>query len=185
MKRKNIEKLSKILFAQLNEQKELKIKKSKALNYAIDTPTAESSPFDLCEYDFAVSERFKKLVTNLINYPNNLRFDYNNNFITITIDNIKDLKKTIVSNPSAVKSAYDSNCLKIEINKVAFEVAQGYEKRTRYKDPDMYAHFIETIKDKVKEINGNNFNDIYNLIAKESGIIRDSNLDDVFNHEED
>jgi len=43
----------------------------------------------------------------------------------------------------------------------------------------MYNDLIDIIKDKVKEINSNNFNTIWENISRESGILRDSNLDEI------
>jgi predicted metalloprotease len=38
------------------------------------------------------------------------------------------------------------------------------------------------VMNKVREINADNFNSIWEVISKESGILRDSNLDDILNN---
>jgi hypothetical protein len=43
----------------------------------------------------------------------------------------------------------------------------------------MYNELIDITKDKVNEINASNFNNIWENISKESGILRDFNLDEI------
>jgi len=183
MKKKDLKKVSKLLFDQLQEQKDKLAAAKKAErenNSKLCEPCTEASPFELCEYDVNVSERFKKLVNNIINYPDNLRFDYNANWISISTDSIKDLKKSNSNNSNSPRKISDSDHLRIEITKTGFTLEQGYNKYSRYKDDTMYDYFIEIVKAKVKEVNATNFNNVWDLIAKESGIVRDSNLDDIF-----
>jgi hypothetical protein len=45
----------------------------------------------------------------------------------------------------------------------------------------MYNDLIDDIKDITKKINSDNFTEIWTDVMKESGVIRDSNLDDLLN----
>ena len=45
----------------------------------------------------------------------------------------------------------------------------------------MYNDLIDDIKDITKKINSDNFLEIWDDVMKESGVIRDSNLDDLLN----
>ena len=45
----------------------------------------------------------------------------------------------------------------------------------------MYSDVVDEIKDKLKQINADNFNEIWSGIMKDSGLMRDNNLDEIFN----
>jgi hypothetical protein len=43
----------------------------------------------------------------------------------------------------------------------------------------MYGELLPKISEKLREINSDNFDQVWSKIMKESGIIRDSNLDEI------
>ena len=178
MKKKDIKRISKKIFEQITT------------NYSIyDKPVKENnSEKELVgEYDEMISNRFKKLVNNLIKYPDNIRLSYNDHSISLEVSDIKSLKKDTTksmsyNNSNMVKSNDNDNISIYIYNHPVdgkFSITQGYSKSTKYSDINMYNDLIETIKDKVKEINSDNFNNIWEDISRESGILRDSNLDDI------
>jgi hypothetical protein len=130
------------------------------------------------DYDESVSTKFKKLLSNILKYPDNLNVSYTNLVISISTSSVKSLKKAIVR-PTLHS---DEDQLRIEINKSGFIVCHGYSKESRYTDPNIYNESIDMVMNKVREINADNFNSIWEVISKESGILRDSNLDDILNN---
>lgn len=165
MKKKDLKKISKYLYGDIQARQNSPIKEQERVEEY------------KCEYDINVSNKLKKLITNLLNYPDNFNVDYTEHSITLRIDDVKSVKKVIKAS-NIIQS--EENHLIIEIRKnQGFMLNLGYRKMTRYKDIGIYDEIIDQIKDKVKEINFNNFNDIWEVIAKESGVLRDSNLEDI------
>jgi hypothetical protein len=118
------------------------------------------------------------MILSLSNYKNNLRFDVNDSRISISTEDITLIK----SGRSKSNQLYnEENYLRIEVLKDGFSVNHGYNKRSFYKDDNMYNDLIDDIKDITKKINSENFTEIWTDVMKESGVIRDSNLDDLLN----
>lgn len=164
MKNKNLRKIAKIISEEIR-------------NASYPSPDKESETHQLCEYDSEVSSKFKKMILSLSNYKNNLRIDVNDYNICIVSDDITSIK---VNNKSS-KLYNEENYLRIEINKKGFSLNHGYNKRSFYKDNNMYNDLIDDIKEITKKINSDNFSEIWNDVMKVSGVIRDSNLDDLLN----
>ena len=163
MKKKDLKKIAKII---TNEIK----------NY--NSPVMEKEDYIWSEYDSEVSSKFKKMILSLSNYKNNLRFDVNDSKISITTDDLTLIKSGKASNNRLYN---EENYLRVEITKEGFNVNHGYNKRSFYKDDNMYNDLINDIKDITKRVNSDNFTEIWTDVMKESGIIRDSNLDDLLN----
>jgi len=53
------------------------------------------------------------------------------------------------------------------------------DKRLAYRDPKIYDDLIGEIQISFSKLNYNNFNDLYNEVMIDSGLARDSNLDDL------
>lgn len=179
MKKGKINKISKKIFKQISQN--YNISKKSHLNEGPEGPTENETKTDyICEYDEEVSTKFKKLFNNIIKYPDNIRISHTSSYINIEISDIKYIKKAY---PSSYGNMYKSNGeehLSIYVFKdTHFSLTQGYNKHTKYNDVNMYNDLIDIIKDKVKEINSNNFNTIWENISRESGILRDSNLDEI------
>jgi hypothetical protein len=197
MKKKDLKKVSKILFDQLEVRRET-IRKKKA-QYATEEPMAERDEFtNWCEFNQEVSDRFKKLFYNILKYPDNLSIEFGeaprHPYINVNTESIKSLKKASnINNNSGVQYPTTSKMakigeddqLRIEVNMTGFTLNYGYRKVTRYKDENIYSELINDVKERVKEINANNFNDIWETISKESGLLRDSNLEDIFSEIKD
>lgn len=173
MRKKDIKRISKKIFKQLDN-------KNKGDKISIDM-CSPVSDYDnnLCEYDEDVSNRFKKLFNNLIKYPDGIRLSYTSTHINIEVGDIKYIKKSRPVNNGMLKSNGDENLSIYIIKDNSFTITQGYSRVTKYNDSNMYNDLIEITRDCVKEINSNNFNTIYEDISRESGILRDSNLEDL------
>ena len=174
MKKKDLKKISKFLFNELEGYKEQNYDKK-------SVPSPYADDYQWCDYDEDVSIKFKKLVHNLLKYPDNLRIELGETWINLHTDNIKLLKNSSsMGTSNRNKLSSEEDYLKVEILKESgFSINYGYRKTTRYKDKFVFSELIDIIKERVKEINSDNFNDIWEKISKESGILRDSNLDDI------
>jgi hypothetical protein len=164
MKNKDLKKIAKIITDEIR-------------NY--NSPMAEKVEENIwCDYNSEVSTKFKKMILSLSNYKKNLRFDVNDCRISISTDDLTLIKS---SKTSSNKLYDEENYLRIEVTKEGFSVNHGYNKRSFYKDDNMYNDLIDDIKDITKKINSDNFLEIWDDVMKESGVIRDSNLDDLLN----
>lgn len=183
MKKKQLKKVSKYLFDQLEEHK-AEIRKRKMYSET-EAPTPMEEYSNWCEYDSDVSEKFKKLFYNVLKYPDGITIEFGDSYININSESVKRLKNTpnqATYNGSSKLSnkVSDEDYLRIEVSKVGFVLNYGYRKITRYKDDTMITQLLDDVKAKVKQINADNFNEIWENISKESGLLRDSNLDDIF-----
>ena len=132
------------------------------------------------EYDPEVSEKFKKMVLNLANYKNNININIDDNRVSISTGDIKSVKIPIKKNSNTLYS--DENYVEMSLTKnVGFSINYGYSLRSNYKDGNLFDEIQPILKQKLKEINADNFNEIWTDLMKESGILRDSNLDEIFN----
>jgi len=61
-----------------------------------------------------------------------------------------------------------------------FSINLAYQKRTSYSDKKIFSELIDIISQRVMEINKENFTSIWDKVIKESGIIRDNNLEQLF-----
>ena len=189
MKKKDLKKISNHLFNNLEKARQGKIAARKM--YETEPAVEENAiGYEWCEYDEDVTNRFKKLLSNILTYTDNLRIECTNSYISITTDSVKDIKK------SGGKSSYNSSgmgsvntkksseddYLRIEVIKdKGFAITYGYNKMSRYVNPNIYTEVFDEVKNRLKEMNAENFTEIWEKINKESGLMRDSNLSDIFN----
>jgi hypothetical protein len=168
MKSKNIKKITKELYRQIRLEKEEQVK---AKNDYIDG--------DWCEYDSEVSDKFKKMFLQIIDYKDNLRINISDSNISVYIQDVKNLKSK-----SKLKSNSDDDCLEILITKDrGYSLVKGYNKRSQFKDKDIFNQLEGIVKDRLSILNRENFNDIWENIMLESGLIRDNNLLDILKEE--
>jgi len=171
MKKKDLKKISKYLFDSIEKKNSPK----KNMDYSME----KDPGYKWCEYDASVSSKLTKLFNGLMNYTGNLEVEFSETWIHIQTDNIKKIKQS--SNSGQLTKLSEDDYLKIEITKgVGFLLNYGYRKITRYKDENIFDQLIDDVKRKVQEINANNFDSIWEKINKESGLLRDSNLDEIF-----
>ncbi len=171
MKSKKIKKIAKLIHEEFRnyDKKELSTLKS------------EVSNGEWSEYDPEVSEKFKKMVLNLANYKNNIHISIDSNRVGISTSDI-----TTVKNPTRKTSSNmvysDDNYVEMSLYKdLGFSVNYGYKLRSNYKDEKLFDELQPILVQRLKEINASNFNEIWSDLMKESGILRDSNLDDILN----
>lgn len=166
MKKKKIKKIAKLIFTEVLQK--------------MDAPTKNLSVrerVDYVPYDREVSEKTKNLILKLIDYNENVNINFSSESFGISTPDICSIKKKACKN-----TIYnDDNYLDIHVVKgEGFSINLAYQKRTNYEDKEMFSELIETISKRVMEINRENFTSIWDRVMKESGIIRDSNLEQLF-----
>jgi hypothetical protein len=164
MKKKKLKKLAKSLYKEINNlQKDLRPIRE-AINY--------------CNYDSKVSERFKNLVLCIIEYKENININVYNDVFSISVPDASLIKKPLQK--SRLHS--DDNYLEIIVNKSeGFSINYGYTKRSNYKDVNIFSELHPIVDKRLKEINAENFGEILETLMKESGIMRDNNLEQLLN----
>ena len=175
MKKKDLEKIGDIVAINIKSILE------KQMNYE---KVDKAEEYKTSAYDETVSNKFKKLVLNLLDYSETLHININDNSITISANDVKSIKNTNNTNNNTngpLKLQDDGNYLEISINKERFVMAKGYYNRTCYKDTSMYDYFEPILSKKLQEINATNFNTVWDDIMIDSGMIRDNNLLELFN----
>lgn len=171
MKSKKLKKLAKLIHEEVRNH-ESKLRPMKM--------SEEISNGDWSEYDSEVSDKFKKMVLNLANYKNNININIDNNRISISTGDIKSVKTPIKRNSNTLYN--DDNYVEMSLVKnLGFSVNYGYKLRSNYKDEKLFDELQPILVQKLKEINADNFNEIWSDLMKESGVLRDSNLDDILN----
>jgi hypothetical protein len=134
---------------------------------------------DWAEKDEDVSDKLKTMLLNLLNYRNNINININNSSLSISADNLSGIKKVRTSSSGLIKVS-DDDYFSVEIIKgTGFTINKGYNIRTQYLDNKMFDEILPLVTNKLKEINIENFNDFWNVVMKESGLMRDNNIDEL------
>lgn len=167
MKSKKIKKLAKLFHEEVR-------------NYdkrSIPTEVDMAVGIDWCEYDSEVSEKFKKMILNLSNYKNNININIDNNRVNICTSDIRLVKHTTKKIPHNEEGYVEMSLIK----NIGFSINYGYKLRSYYKDKKLFEELQPIIIQRLKEMNADNFNEVWVKLMKESGVLRDSNLDDILN----
>jgi hypothetical protein len=128
-------------------------------------------------FDLEVSNKTKKLVLDLMEYPDGVNVNLSEDNIILASSDITQIKKKIKSSNTVYN---DDNYLEIHIEKnKGFTINLSYRKRTNYEDKNIYNDLIDIVRSKVIEINRQNFIDIWHKVMIESGIARDNNLEEL------
>lgn len=171
MKSKKIKKMAKLIHEEFrNYERELRPMKM----------SEEISNGDWSEYDPEVSEKFKKMVLNLANYKNNININIDSNRISISTGDITTIKSQLKQKSNTLYN--DDNYVEMSLVKnLGFSINYGYKLRSNYKDEKLFDELQPILVQKLKEINADNFNEIWTELMRESGVLRDNNLDDILN----
>ncbi len=179
MKSKQLKKLAKLLFVEITQhQQEIKPVRKKRYNDALDEERTEVDTSQFNDYDEEVSTKTKKLILGLFQYRDRLNISISDNCINLSVYDLNNIKPKLVKN----KLATHENYLQIEVYKgKGFTIGYNDVGNSKYCDDKIFDELIVDIKRINQEINRNNFDSIYHIIMKESGVIREANLDEVFN----
>lgn len=131
---------------------------------------------DWSNYDVDVSEKFKKMVINLANYKNNIHVSIDNNRIYISTGDVK----TIKTGTKSKTLSNEENYLELSIYKNSgFTLNYGYKFKSNYKDIKIYDELFQIVSEKLREINASNFDEAWCNLMKDSGVLRDNNINDL------
>lgn len=76
----------------------------------------------------------------------------------------------------------DDNYVEMSLVKnLGFSINYGYRLRSNYKDENLFDELQPILTQKLKEINADNFNEIWTDLLKESGSLRDNHLEEIYN----
>lgn len=166
MKKKKINKLSELIVTSLSDI------------YPKKESHEEELILDCSEETFI---KFEKLVNHLIKYDVNISINtYSLNIYSSSYKKIKNDTKINGSAKNTVSN--ESELMEIFISKYDhFYMNIGYQKKCKFKRKGVYDHFYERFLKTLENNNNNNFIDVYNEIMKESGLLRDENLDNLLN----
>lgn len=171
MKSKKMKKLAKLIHEEVRSY-EKKLRPMKMVE--------EVSGGDWSEYDPEVSDKFKKMVLNLATYKNNININVDSSRVSISVGDITKVKIPIKRNSNALYN--EENYVEMSLYKdLGFSINYGYKLRTNYKDEKLFDELQPILVQKLKEINADNFNEIWTELMRESGVLRDNNLDDILN----
>ena len=142
-----------------------------------------------CEYNSEVSGKMKKMFLNILDYYDNIDVRIDSDRIVIEASDIGSLKKATISSSSSMGQTYPpskySSYFSIEVLKnKGFSIYKENKKRIYYLDDKIYDELIDNVKDVIKKNSSINFNELWAEVMKESGMIRDNNLESLFEEKE-
>lgn len=117
-------------------------------------------------------KRSRNLIYRILSLRDRLNFHINDNIININSE-LSRLKNT---NPT---SKYADDYFSLEIIKNTGYLLTFNDKKLGFKDESLYDETIEHVRTTFDQLNKDNFIEIYSKIMKDSGLVRDSNLDDL------
>lgn len=120
--------------------------------------------------DDDIRKRSRNLIFRLLSLRDQLNININDRAISIG---------SVLSRLNGKSSQNYDDYFSLEIiDKVGYILSYS-EKRLAFKDESLYIEIIDQINTIFKKINHQNFEEIYQTIMKESGLARESNLDDL------
>lgn len=130
------------------------------------------------EYNEAVSNKFKKMIKSIMKFDN-ISINMRNDSINIYTNDIKTIKKASTLNSNTVNSTNDY--LEINIVKDGGFTINYKNYSLSFKDTHIYYEIFDESKEKFNTISCQIFHNMYNDFVKESGLLRDNNLEEIFN----
>lgn len=163
MKKKNFKKIAKLVYDEMMLHQ--------------NSPKLMREKVDYVPFDSEVSSKTKKLILGLVSYNEGVNINFSDDEFIISTQDITNIKKKYSRN--TIYS--EENYLEIFVSKEGFTINYAFKKRTNYEDKDMYNELVDIVKEKLKDINRENFTDIWSKVMQESGIMRDNNLEELLN----
>ena len=116
-----------------------------------------------------VSLKFRKLVIKLLKLRDDLNIHINENRITINSE-LSRLKNSKYQN---------DDYMSIEIIKETGFLFSYNNKRLAYRDKTIYDEILSEMKNIFEKVNKENFNEIYQTLLVDTGLSRETNLEDL------
>jgi hypothetical protein len=124
-----------------------------------------------------IKSKTRNLIYRILKFRDNLNITINENHIYISSENGFDFVK---ANSTSNILNNTSDYLSIDIIKDIGYLFHWQDKRFAFKDSNLYKDVLSKVEITFKELNEENFSEIYALALKKSGLSRDSNLDELF-----
>lgn len=159
------------------KSKKLKKLIKESLNEFQNTPTAIKSSFNnylFTDVSDDIKSKTRNLIYRLLNFRDNLNMSIDEDHIYISSETGFDFTKNTTNSLQS-----PSDYLSIDIIKQTGYLFHWRDKRFAFKDTNLYQDVISKIEITFKELNEQNFIEIYGTVLKESGLSRDSNLDEL------
>lgn len=124
-------------------------------------------------------DKFEKLIKNILNYDCSIEMSHG--YVSLYLNSFKKVKSFDSYQSEKTKVCdYEEERLEISIAKDdIFTINIGYNKRSRFKKEGVYKHFYPIFKQTLDKMNNENFLEAYQFIMKESGLLRDENLNSI------
>ena len=123
-------------------------------------------------------KRSRNLIYRIISLRDKLNFNISDNSININSE-LSRLKNTNHKSTSSPTSIYSDEYFSLEIIKNVGYLLSFNEQRLGFKDESLYDDTIDQIRTTFDKLNQENFLEIYSKIMKDSGLARNSNLDEL------
>lgn len=152
-------KIKKVINQSIKEIHEIKVLESSNSfqNLLFTEPTKE------------IKKKTRNMIFRLLRLRDTLNMSVDKNHIYISSEDGFNLNYNSTS----------SDYLSLDIMKDIGYLLHWKDKKFAFKDENLYDEVLEKSKEVFKELNDSNFEELYKLILKESGLSRDSNLDDL------
>lgn len=163
MKKSKVKKIATMLYEQVRNYEKNQITTRENINYN--------------DYDVEVSQKVKNLILNIIKYKDNIHISVGDDYFTVSTNDATKIKNNqgIKVNPYKISEDY---YFEISVQQdEGFTLNYGYSKRSNFLDKSMFSELSPVIKQRLKEINAENFSEIWETLMKDSGIMRDNNLE--------
>ena len=163
MKKSKLKKLAKLLHQQFRDYDRISKPIREKINYN--------------DYDSEVSEKVESLILTIIQYKDNIHISFTDDYFSVSAGDATQIKK-----PRTKTHLHsDENYLEVSVQKEeGFTINYGYSRKSSYTDKNLFNKLNSIIKMRLKEINAENFSDICESLMKDSGIMRDNNLEQLF-----
>lgn len=163
MKKSKVKKIATMLYEQVRNYEKNQVTTRENINYN--------------DYDVEVSQKVKNLILNIIKYKDNIHISVGDDYFTVSTNDATKIKNNqgIKVNPYKISEDY---YFEISVQQdEGFTLNYGYSKRSNFLDKSMFSELSPVIKQRLKEINAENFSEIWETLMKDSGIMRDNNLE--------
>ncbi len=167
MKKKKISKLVKMVVTESNNLRydQLSVKKS----YDNDSNSPSSNDEIFTTSDDQTKKKIRNLIIRLLHHRDEIHFNSNERTLNLNSRMEEKIRST------STKSSY----FNLEVIKDVGFIINCNDKRTHIQDTLLYDEIKPQIKQIFDKVNLENFNGVYSSIMKDSGLSRESNLDDL------
>lgn len=175
MKKKKLEKIFKKSLTDFKNKVDNNKAKSEKMKYSLEPAHNQFNDYIFSNSDDLIKDKTRNMIFRLLKLRDNLQINIHEK--TINISSEYGLKKSNVVNYNQSYNSVDY--FNLEIIKETGYILTYKEKRVAFKDETLYDDTVSKVTEIFKELNSENFRDLYNEIMVESGLARESNLDDL------